>query len=96
MTSGQGTAPRPRPQRATAAGRGSEVSTHRHPNGSDGARPKYVLLAPDEPAGDPASTELQEHGDGHEANMEKQGQDVRETEKGNRNGQRALLACGQP
>ena len=59
------------------ARRGRKVSTQKHPNGADGARPEhnalarreYSLLAPEEPAGDPAAAELQEYGDGHETTM---------------------------
>ena len=80
MTIGQG----------PAAGRGSEVILHRHPDGADGTRTKcaskYVLLAPMEPAGDPAAAELQEHRDFHEATMKTGGMEVRETDTGHRNG----------
>ena len=82
-----------------AAGRGSEVRLYRHPNGADGARPKfaskYGLLAPTELAGDPASTELQEHGNVHDATTKTGGLDAREAETGHRNRQHVLLACGQ-
>ena len=78
MASGSGTAAPPIPQWGTAVGRGSKVSMHRHPDGDDGARPdhgglarrEYNLLAPEEPAGDPATAEPQEHGESHKATME--------------------------
>ena len=60
MPSGLGPAAAPIPQRGTAVGRCSEVSTHQNPDGTDVARPeqgalarcKYSLLVPEEPAGD--------------------------------------------
>ena len=55
--------PPPSPQRGTAADRVSEARPYRHPNVSDGARPKrankYGLLAPAELAGNPAATKIQ-------------------------------------
>ena len=49
-----------------------------------------------EPAGNPAATELQERRDAHKATIGRGGPDMRDTETGDRNGQRALLECGQP
>ena len=70
MMSGPGPAAPPTPQQGKAAGRGSKVRPHMHP---DGARPerasKYGLLAPSEPAGNPAAAEIQKRGDGHEATV---------------------------
>ena len=73
---------------------------HRNPDGTNGARPKhgalarreYGLLAPEEPAGDPAAVELQECGDGHEATMGTGLPDVKETDTGYQTRQRKLLA----
>ena len=101
MMSGPGPLPPPIPQREMLTGRGSEVSTHRHPDSANGASPKhgmlvrrkYRLLTLEEPAGDPAAAELQEFWDGHEATMGTGGPYVRVTETGYRNGQRTLQAC---
>ena len=76
---------------------------HRHPDGANGTRPehsalarrKYGLLALDEPTGDPAAADPRDHGDGHEATMGTGGAYDRATEMGKKNGQRALLTCGQ-
>ena len=81
----------------------SEVSTHRHPDGTDGTRSKhgtlarrqYVLLVPTEPAGDLATTESQDCGDGPEATLGTGGPDERATETENQDGQRIILVCGQ-
>ena len=97
------TAP-PSPQWGTSAGRGSEVNTHRYPDSADRSRTehnalaqrKHGLLAPEEPAGNPAATELLEHGDGHKATMGTGVPNTRETETKDRNGKRAILACVQP
>ena len=102
MTSGPGTAAALRPQRGKAADRDSLEKLHRHPDGTDGARPKQgaltrcecSLLAPAEPAGNPAAVETQVSGDGHKATMGRDEQDHRETETGNGTGQRTLLAHG--
>ena len=87
-------------QRGAAAGRGSEVRPHRHPDGANGTRPKraseYSLLAPGEPEGNPAAAEIQECGEGHKAIMRIGDQDARETETGDRNDQHALLAYSLP
>ena len=77
MTIRQGSAAPLSPQQGMAASRGRKVSMHRYINGADGARPKhgaltcckYGLVAPEEPAGNPAAAELQEHGYRHEATM---------------------------
>ena len=100
MASGLGLVAPTSPQRGTVLGIGSKVSTHRHPNVADGARPehgalacrKYTLLAPEEPSGDPAATEPQESGDSPEATMETGGIDVWATKTGDLNAQSALLA----
>ena len=69
MTSGLGPAAPSIPRRGTAVGRGREVRLHRNLDSSDSARTKrvrnYSLLAPAEPAGDPAATEIQELGYSH-------------------------------
>ena len=100
MTSGLGMPAPPIPQWGTEADRGSVVRPHRHPDGADGARPerasKYGLLAPQEPAGDPAAVETQVRGEGHEATMGKGDQEKRETETGDRTRQRALLSHSIP
>ena len=83
----------PSSQRVTAAGRGREVSTYRHPYSANGARPEHGLLAPEEPAGDPDAAELQECREVHEATMGAGGPEVRETETGDRKGKCTLLAC---
>ena len=77
---------------------------HGHPNGADGARPKhgaiarrkYGLLAPAEPASDPAAAETKVSGDIHNATIEMEDQDRRETETGDGIRQRALLARSTP
>ena len=73
---------------------------HRHTNGADStmleSASKYSLLAPVEPAGDPAAEELQEHRDGHKSTMGTGVPDMRETETGYRNRHRTLLPCDQP
>ena len=100
MTSEPGTAAAPRPHRGTAAGRGSKVRPHRHPDGAKGAvherASKYSLLVPAELACDPDAAEIQEGGDGHEATMGTGDQYVRETDTGDQTGKRALLARGMP
>ena len=72
---------------------------HMHTNGSDStmleSASEYSLLAPVEPAGDPAVAELQEHRDGHKSTMGTGVPDTRETETGDRNRKRALLVCVQ-
>ena len=69
---------------------------HRHTKGANGARTerasKYGLLAPAEPAGDPAAVEIQVRGDVHGATRGTGDQDERDTETGDNTGQRALLA----
>ena len=68
---GPGPAPPPIPQRVTAADRGSAETLHRHPDGARSERAsEYSLLAPVDLAGDPAATETQVYGDGHESTME--------------------------
>ena len=103
MTRGTRAAALPSPQRGTAVDSGSAVSPHRHPkgaNGVNGARPgrksEYVLLTPEDPAGDPASLYTQICGDGHKSNMDTGDQGKRETETGGHTRQRALLARGMP
>ena len=59
------------PQRGTEEGWREKARPHRHPDGANGARPKYDalsrrkygLLAPEEPAGDPYTVEPQGSGD---------------------------------
>ena len=48
MTSEPGPAALQRPHQGTAEGAGSQIITHRHPNGADSSRPEYGydLLAP--------------------------------------------------
>ena len=80
------------------------MSTQRHPDGADGARPghgalarcKYGLLALEEPAGNPAAAGPQGSGDSPENTTGTGGTDKRETGTGERNEQRAPLANGQP
>ena len=101
MASRPGLAAPQRPQWGTAEGRGSEVSTNRHPNG---ARPEhgvlvrreYSLLAPEEPASNPDAVEPQDRRDGPKATMGTGGPDDRATDTGDQNRQRALLTCSQP
>ena len=80
-----------------AADRDSMVRPHRHPDSAGGARPEcaieYGLMALGELAGDPAAAETQVRGDSHVVPMGTGDQDERETETGDRTGQRALLAC---
>ena len=72
MMFGPGTAAPPIPQLGTAADKDSMGTLHRHSDGADGARPengmelrrKYGLLAPEEPAGDPAAAGTQVIGAG--------------------------------
>ena len=67
---------------------------------ANGTMPEHVsdygLLAPAEPAGDPAAAEIQECRDIHEATRRTGDQDTMETETGDRNGRRALIVCGIP
>ena len=81
MTSRSGPAALPSSQQGTAVGIFREVRPHRPPGGADGTRPEraseYGLLAPVNPAGDPAAAELQERGDGHKATMRTGGLDTR-------------------
>ena len=73
------------------------------PDSPDGARHKhgalerrkYGLLVLEEREGDPAAAEPQERGDGQKATMGTGGMAVKETDTGDRNGQRTLLACSQ-
>ena len=59
------------PQRGILGGEIGEVSMQRHPDGANGASPKlsalarrkYGLLAPEEPAGEPAAAGTQGSGD---------------------------------
>ena len=60
------------------------------------SRCKYGILAPEEPAGNPDTTETQEIGAGHWATRGAEAQRWTETETGNKTGQRALLARGMP
>ena len=84
-------------------GRERKVSKQRHPDGSDGARPKhralahreYGLLAPEEPAGDPAAAGPQGSGDIPKDSMGTGGTNGRETGTGERNGHHTLLTRGQ-
>ena len=65
MESGQEPAVPQSPQRGISEGKRGEVRSHRHPDGTNSARTKhgalarrkYSLLAPEEPAGDPATVE---------------------------------------
>ena len=103
MASGQEPTAPQIPQQDTAEGERVEVSMHRHPDGADGARPehgalarrKYSLLAPKEPEGNPATAEPQGSGGRSKDTTGKGGTDRRETGMGKRNGQRAILTCGQ-
>ena len=73
MTHGPGKAALPSPQWGTATDGDSAGTLHRHSDGTDSARPKNdmqsrrkcALLAPEEPAGDPAATGTQVRGGGH-------------------------------
>ena len=73
MTRRTSTALLPIPQLDIAADKDRVGTLHRHSNGADGARPKnsmqlrreYVLLAPEEPLGDPADAGTQVRGAGH-------------------------------
>ena len=73
-----GTSAPPHPQWGTAADKDSAGSMHRHTNGADSARPKngmhtrreYGLLAPTEPAENPAAAGTKVSKDSHEANMD--------------------------
>ena len=73
MTSNQQPPPPPSTQQGTAEGERGEVSTQRHPNGSDVARPKhsalahreYGLLTPEDASGDPAVVWTQGSRDTH-------------------------------
>ena len=76
----------------------------RHSDGADGVRPKhsapalrkYSLLVTEELTGDPDVAGTQGSGEIPEDTMGTGGTDGRETWMGERNGQRALLALGQP
>ena len=104
MAGGQEPAAPLSPQRGTAEVRRVEVSTHRHPYGGDSARPnhgmlarcKYGLLVPEDTASKPDATEPQGSGDSTEDTLETGHPYGRETGIGERNGRRALIACGQP
>ena len=84
--------------------------TQRHPNVADGTRPKhgalvrreygllapeYVLLEPEDPAGDPANTGPQGSRDSPEDTTRIGDTDRRGTGTREQNGQRAPLAHGQ-
>ena len=98
MTSRMGPAAPPIPHWGTAADGDRAGTQHRHPDGADGARPgrasKYGLLAPADPAVDPAAAGTQVSGDIHGATSETEGQVQRATETRDRTVQRALLVCG--
>ena len=80
------------------------VRPHRNHDGADSARPKhgalvrreYGSLAPEKPAGNLFAAESQGSGDSPEDTSDTGRTDRRETGKGGRNGQCALLVCGQP
>ena len=71
MESDQEPAAAPSTQQGTEEGERVEVITQRHSDGADGTRPghsalacrEYGLLAPEEPAGDPATVGPQGSGD---------------------------------
>ena len=71
---------------------------YRHPDGDNVAKPEcaieYSLLEMADLLGDPAAAEIQERRDIHKATIVTRDQDEREMEKGDRTGQRALLAHG--
>ena len=104
MTRGLGMAPPPRPQRVTAVDDDSAGAQKKHSDSADGAspkngiklRPKYSILATEEPAGDPDTAGPRVRGAGHGATRGAayQGRKETETETGNKNGKRALLARG--
>ena len=60
------------------------------------ARREYGLLAPEDPTGNPAAARTQGSGDSPEGTSETGRTDGREAGTGERNRQRALLACSQP
>ena len=100
MASGQEPAAPQIPQWDTSECKILEVSTHRCPDGARTkhgtlARREYSLLAPKEPTGNPAAAEPQVNGDSLKNTTGTGGTDGRETRTGERNGQRALLVCGQ-
>ena len=100
MASGQEPLAPQSPQRDTSEGKRVEVSTHRRPNDARPehgalARREYGLLAPKEPAGNPAAAEPQGSGDSPENTTCTGETDRRETRTGEQNRQCALLACGQ-
>ena len=76
---------------------------HKHPDCANGASPEhgalarrqYVLLAPENPAGNPAAVETQGSGEFPKATTETGNIYRRETATGEQNGQRGFLACGQ-
>ena len=76
---------------------------HRHSDGADGARPEhgvlvrceYNLLAPKDPAGNPATAEPQGRGDSPKYTKETGQTYGRDMGTGEQNGQRTLLACIQ-
>ena len=104
MASGQEPAAPHSPQRVTSEGGRGEVRPQRHRNGANGARTKhgalvrreYGLLAPEDLAGDPAAADPNGSRDIPKDTWETGRTDGRETGTWERNGQRALLACGQP
>ena len=84
-------------------GRKSQVSTQRHSDGADGARPKhgaivrhkYGLLFTEESVGDPAAAGAQGSGDGPEESKVTGGIDGTDTGTGERNRQCTPLVHGQ-
>ena len=104
MESNQEPAPLPSTQRGTSEGESGEVSTQRHSDGANAARPKhgalagreYSLLVLEDLAGDPDAAGPQGSGDSPEDTTGTGGNDGRETGTEERNEQRAPLACGQP
>ena len=76
------------------------VSMQSHSDGADSARPQHSvllrrecgLLAPEEPAGDPAATGPKTNGDDPKDTMRTAGTDRRETGTGERDRQRMTLA----
>ena len=102
MASGTGPEVPQRPQWGMSEGGGIKVSMHRHPDIANRTRPehgalarcKYGLLAPEEPAGDPAAAKQQDCGDSPEATMGTWGPDERAMGTGDQNGHHTLFACG--
>ena len=92
------------PTAGTAEVKGNKISIHRNPHSADGARldhgtlarREYSLLAPEETESDLAAAEPWDRRDVPNANIGIGCPDERAVERGDQNGQRALLACVQP